>query len=464
MIKLKNRIIVLFVLFSLGLIFLTSVISNILIKNNFNNYIKESIDEKKGVVVNKITSAYDNGYWNVNYIDEIGVNAINEGFILIVTDFSGKVIWNAHTNYNSMCENMLTEMFKNTCEVTPQATDEYVIEDHKLMKDDNIIGNVSIGYSGPIYYNNSEVMFFKALNITLFIVTILAIIFAIIIGMIVSSNISRPILKIIKSTKDIVNGNYEKKIEPDTNIKELNEMNNSLNELCDALQKDEKMRKNLTKDISHELRTPLTTIILQLDALIDGVWEPTVERLSGIQKEMMRLTRLVESLEELSKYDNNNLKLKKEEIEVSKLIKTQIINFEKQLLDKNIKIMCNLTDFILYADKDKITQCIVNLFSNSVKYSEENSKIYISCYSDSNYGYISIKDTGIGMEQEHLDNIFKRFYRIDRSRARKTGGTGVGLTISKSIAEAHGGTITVNSKINQGSEFIIKIPLKVSNK
>ena len=459
MIKLKNRIIILFVIFSLGLILLTSVVSNVLIKNNFNNYIKKSIDEKKSVILTKITSAYNNGSWDINYIDIVGLEALNDGFVLTVTDNHGKNIWNAHTKYNSMCENMLTEMFNNTCKVDPYATDEYVMYDYALIQDNNIIGNLSIGYSGPVYYNNSELMFFKALNTTLFIVTIAAIIFSIIIGIIASSNISRPILNMVSSTKNIVNGHYKKEIESHTNIKELNEMNNSLNELCDALQKDENLRKNLTKDISHELRTPLTTITLQLDALIDGIWEPTHERLSGIRNEMMRLTRLVQSLEELSKYDRSNLDLHKENIEISALIKTQITNFEKQFLDKNIEVIYNLTDLILFADKDKLTQCIINLISNSIKYSDHNSKIFICCYSDNYYGYISIKDTGIGMEQEHLKNIFKRFYRIDTSRARKTGGSGLGLTISKAIAEAHGGTITVTSIINEGSEFIIKIPL-----
>lgn len=449
----------LFAIFSLSLIFLINIISNILIKNIFNDYIKEKISERKIAIMEEVSSSYNYGKWNINNIDKVGLAALDNGLIVRVSDNSGRTIWDANKSYSSMCQNMLSEMSTNMGKINPNVKDEYTEETYKLTNGYMDIGEVSIGYSGPIYYKNSDIMFFKALNLTLIIVTVIAVILSIIIGMLVSSNISKPILNIVKSTKDIADGNYTKKLKCENNIKELNEMTTSINELSDSLQKDEKMRKMLTRDISHELRTPLTTIRLQIDALIDGIWEPTEERLIGIQGEILRLTRLVGSLEELSQYDSYNLKLKKEKVEIAEMIKALLINFEKQVFDKNIKIVHNLENFYLNIDRDKISQCIINLLSNSIKYTEQYGKINISCFCDKSYGYISIKDNGIGMEEEHLKDIFKRFYRIDRSRSRKTGGVGVGLTISKSIVEAHEGGINVYSKINEGSEFIIAIPI-----
>ena len=459
MIKLKNKVILLFALFSLAIILLTNIISNILIKNNFNQYIKDTIEERKASIIEDVSSTYNYGRWNLKNLDKIGLSALDNGLIIKVSDLNGNIVWDANKNYGSMCQMMLDQMNSNMGKINPNNKDEYVEESYELSKDILDIGTISIGYSGPIYYNNSDIMFFKALNTTLIIVSILAIILSIIIGIILSSNISKPILDMASSTKEISKGNYNKKLRCDNNIKELNEMICSINELSNSLQKDEEMRKMLTRDISHELRTPLTTIGLQIESLIDKVWEPTEERLISIQSEILRLTRLVKSLEELSHYDSESLILEKEEVDIQELIKSLVINFEKQALDKNIQITTTLKSIVANIDKDKVSQCIINLLSNSIKYTEPGGIIDINLLNDDKNLYISIKDNGIGIEPEHLKNIFKRFYRVDSSRARKTGGVGVGLTISKSIIEAHGGNIHVKSKFNEGSEFIISLPI-----
>ena len=459
-IKLKNIIILILFIFSLSIIFLISFISNILIKNNFNNYIKNRIDSEKSTVLKSISYTYLHNKWNVKEIERIGVEALEEGLIIKVVDNNGNIIWDANNNYNDMCQFMLNEMNDNFKSISPSSQGEYVEEYYDLDVNGVDIGYVEIGYYGPIYYNNSDIMFFNGLNISLIIVTIVAIVLSVVMGVLISSNISKPVLEIANSTKEIINGKYKKRLSNNNKVKEINEMIVSINELADSLEMDEKMRKNLTRDISHELRTPLTTIQLQIEALIDGVWEASEERLIGIQYEIIRLTRLVESLEKLLEYDNDSLKLKKEEIDICQLINGVIINFEKQVFDKGIELKTNLKKLTLNIDKDKIIQAIINLISNSIKYTPKGGTLTISCYSDNKNGYISIKDTGVGISEEHIKHIFKRFYRVDSSRTRKTGGSGIGLSIAQSIINAHGGEIIVKSQVNKGSEFIMIIPLE----
>ena len=262
---------------------------------------------------------------------------------------------------------------------------------------------------------------------------------------------------VVNATNLIADGDYSNKVNVKSKIEEINNMINSVNKLANNLEEQENLRKILTRDISHELRTPLTTISVQVEALIDGIWEPTEERLKSIYDEIERLTRLVGSLEKLSTYEEDNFLINKESVDIKDLINTLIINFEKQLLDKKIELILNLNSITIYCDKDKISQAIINILSNSIKYSNEGGKIYINTFDDKEYNYISIKDTGIGIDKNNIKYIFERFYRVDKSRDRKSGGIGVGLTIAKTIVEKHSGTIIVKSKVNCGSEFIIKL-------
>lgn len=456
--KLKHRLTLIFILFSLVIIFLIGILANISIKSNFNKYIEDSIDKRKDEIVKSIENNYKSEEWNKDNINTIGLDSIENGLIIKIKDNNGNVIWNAREINNLLCESVLKKIRSNTNKINPRLKEGNTIDNINLTKDNRDIGTLSIEYIGPFYYNESDLIFFETLNRVLIIVGGLAIIISVIIGFSISHNISKPVLKVIKATNLIAEGNYSHKINVKNNIREMNQMINSVNKLADNLEEQDKLRKILTRDISHELRTPLTTIQIQVEALIDGVLEPSEERLKSIFDEIQRLNRLVESLEKLARYESDSLVLNKEKTNIKDLIETLLVNFEKQFLDKNIKIELNLEDIICDIDKDKISQAIINIISNSIKYTVEQGYIEISDYRDKSKTYISIKDNGIGIDEKNIKYIFERFYRADESRTRSSGGVGVGLTISKAIVEAHGGDIKVKSKINKGSEFVIEIP------
>ncbi len=324
--------------------------------------------------------------------------------------------------------------------------------------DEKYAGILEIGYYGPLYYNDSDVIFFKTLDNILIFVGIFSLGISIFIGILISTSISKPIGSVVKATNSIATGKYKNKIKEESNIKEINEMISSVNTLAFSLDEEEKIRKIMTKDISHELRTPLTTMQGQLEALIDGIWEPTEERLQSIHEEVRRLSRLVGSLEHLSRYESEDLILNKNEVDIKELVEMILINFEKELHDTNISVNNKLETFNINVDRDKITQGLINIISNGIKYTEQGGIIEITCDEGKNIAIIHIRDSGIGISKEHLPYIFQRFYRADESRTRATGGAGIGLTISKAIIEAHGGNIKVKSEVNEGTEFIIEIP------
>lgn len=455
--KLKYRVTLIFIAFSLMLVFMVGIIANIFIKKNFNSYIEDSINEKKSEIISNISNSYKYGIFDKENINTIGLNAAKQGFIIKLTNNNKEVIWDARKVNKLLCESVLEKNKENTNKINPNINGENTIEKINIKNNNKNIGILQIEYIGPFYYNDSDLIFFDTLNSVLIGVLILAIFFSLIIGIVLSHTISKPIIKVINATKLISEGDYSKKIIYKNKIEEINSMVNSVNKLAYTLSEEDKLRKILTKDISHELRTPLTTIQVQVEALIDGVLEPTEERLKSIYEEIQRLNRLVKSLENLCKYEGDIIKLNKEKINVKDLIETLCINFEKQILDKNISLKLYLSNSFINADKDKISQAIINIISNSIKYTNEYGHINISSYEDNDYTYISIKDDGIGISDNDLKYIFERFYRVDKSRNRKTGGVGVGLTIAKSLVECHEGKIKVNSKLNRGSEFILQL-------
>lgn len=457
--KLKHRLTFIFILFSLIIVVSIGAVANISIKKNFNKYIEEGIEQRKEEVVKSIDNTFKNKKFDKDNIDLIGTESIEKGLILNIKDENGRVVWNAREKNNLLCESVLKKMKANINKINPISNgNNTTIEKFNLKSDGKNIGSVEIEYIGPFYYSDSDLIFFSTLNNVLIAVGIFAVVLSAIAGITISHSISKPVLNVVNATNLIADGDYSNKVNVRSKIEEINNMINSVNKLANNLEEQENLRKVLTRDISHELRTPLTTISVQVEALIDGIWEPTEERLKSIYDEIERLTRLVGSLEKLSMYEEDNSLISKENVDIKELINTLIINFEKQLLDKKINLSLSLNPIKIYCDKDKISQAIINILSNSIKYSNEGSTIYINTFDDRKYNYISIKDTGIGIDKDDIKYIFERFYRADKSRNRKSGGIGVGLTISKTIVEKHNGTIIVKSKINCGSEFIIKLP------
>lgn len=289
-------------------------------------------------------------------------------------------------------------------------------------------------------------------------ISLLMIIVVIAVSVFLSQKISKPIIVVSKMTDFIKMGGYDQKLEYESSIVEIDNLINSINELSRELYKMENMRKNLTSDISHELRTPLTSIQTHLEAMIDGIWEPSKERLNSVNEEVIRLSHLVNQLKNLAKFDSYEDKLNLKNENLTQLIKNIIYNNESYALDKNIRIKYELEDINANIDKEKISQVIINLISNAIRYTNLNGEILIKLYKKSDFIKIIVKDNGIGIPEESLDYIFERFYRVDKSRCRNTGGTGVGLTICKSIVDLHKGKIEVKSKLNEGSEFIITLP------
>ena len=225
------------------------------------------------------------------------------------------------------------------------------------------------------------------------------------------------------------------------------------------------MQKELVADVSHELKTPITSIMGYADTLLEGEYDKETQDkfLKVIATEARRMAKLVTDLLTLSRYDNNKKRTQKEAFDLGELVKKCQDKLAIEIKKKKHKVDCFVTADVppVYADKYDIERVVLNILSNSIKYTKEGGEIKIYVGFVYNDAYIKVFDNGIGIPEEDLSRIFERFYRVDKARTREMGGTGLGLSIAKEILDKNGGNIDIKSVVGEGTEVVIRVPTKV---
>ena len=439
---------------------LISFLSNYLIRDQFKDYVANHQQKAAQQIVKSISVQYDAiaDSWNTDSIHTIGMYALYDGYIVKVYDKDGNSLWDAETCDMDLCVQVMEEISRRMRTEYPGINGKFTTATFPLRQGEHEIGSVSIGYFGPFFLSEEDFLFLDSLNRILIGIGVFSLLIAAITGIFLARHLSRPILKTVEMTRDIADGKYSARIRESTGTREVDQLIGSINHLAQSLEKQERLRRQLTADVAHELRTPLTTVQTHMEAMLEGVWEPTPERLESCYDELNRLGNLVSDLENLAKVESDNLKLNKTPINLREMTKKVLWNYEKELRDRNLSVEVEGNCSLVYADRDRIGQVLVNLISNAVKYTPDGGEIRITLSDTEDSVVFNIRDSGIGIPEAEIPYIFERFYRADKSRNRNTGGSGIGLAIVKSVVSAHGGAVDVESRLNEGSNFIVKLP------
>jgi signal transduction histidine kinase len=436
---------------------LISGFSNRYINRTFESYITRQESERSESIISDLESRYNalSGGWGADFLHTLGMYSLYDGYIIRVSDARGNVLWDAENHDMSQCNQIMMEIAErmNTVNGGGFETRDYVVAPGGAA-----VGTVAITYYGPFFYTENDYRFIKTLNVATLIIGLLSAVFAVAAGSLLARRIAGPVAETVNLASQIARGNYGERIDVPQNIRELHDMAVAVNRLAASLAEQENLRKRLTSDVAHELRTPLSAVGSHLEAMIEGIWEATPERLKSCHEEIVRLGSLVKDLQELAKFDSENFKLNKSKADLLEIARSVCRNFEAEAAKKNLTLSVEGNMSVVSADKDRIGQVMANLVSNAVKYTPENGHISVTVSGCGNAGVIEVSDDGMGISAEELPFIFERFYRTDKSRNRKTGGAGVGLTIAKSIVLAHGGTIDAHSEAGSGSRFMVTLP------
>jgi len=368
------------------------------------------------------------------------------------------VVWDAENHDMTACSQMMMDITRRMEQNRPGLNGGFGSREYDLEQDSQKIGSVDIQSYGPYFLNESEFHFLHSLNLVLAAVGLLALFCSLAAGGFLAKRISRPVIKTAHIAKQIAEGNYNIRFEENIKTRELDELVAAVNHMAASLDHQEGLRKRLTTDVAHELRTPLAAVASHLEAMIEGLWEITPGRLQSCYEEIGRISGLVADLERLAQVENESLQLIKADVDLFELSHTVGGNLESECAKKNISLTVDGAESHVDADKDRLNQALVNLLSNAIKFTPENGKIHVTVKDTAASGIVLIEDNGVGIPEKDLPFIFERFYRTDKSRSRRAGGAGIGLTIVKSIVTAHGGTITAESSEGQGSHFTVTLP------
>lgn len=458
--SLRSTLAIRFALLVLAVISLISIVSNILISREFETYVEKQQKLEADDIAQNISSQYrlENGGWNIDYIHGMGMSVLDDGFLIKLYDKDENILWDAEHHDMTLCHEVMQSIAVLMQEKRPDLDGDFVTHRYDLKQSGVMIGYLDVSFYSPYHMSENDFQFITTLNCILVAVGSVSLIGAVIMGILLANSIVKPVSKVVEITQKISDGDYDTRFKEGSRTKELHELAHAVNQMAESLEEQESMRKRLTSDVAHELRTPVANISSYMEMMMDGIMEPTPERLQSCYDELQRLSGLISDLERLRQVENENLVLDKSDIDLRELSLAVMENFESQLREKHLDGRVVGDTSIVSADRDRMQQVITNLVSNAIKYSNDGGTVRVVIEDTKDSGIIHVEDSGIGIPQEDLKRIFERFYRTDKSRNRKTGGAGIGLTIVKTIVQAHKGKISAQSAEGKGSRFTVVLP------
>jgi len=284
---------------------------------------------------------------------------------------------------------------------------------------------------------------------------------AVLVSLFVSRRIVEPIQTLSNVSRRLAQGLYRERIylQADDEIAQLAQ---SVNQLAEALDQTERRRLALLADVTHELRTPLATIGGYMEGLVDGVVSANPATFNLILRETRRLQRLIEDLELLSRVEAGQLPVVARAIDLRSVLEAQIAQFEPLFSSNHVTLSLDVPEQLpqVWADPDRVAQVLINILANAYRYTPAGGQVTVQVSTDDHEVRVAVIDSGIGIAAEHLPHLFERFYRVDKSRARNSGGSGIGLAIARHLIYAQGGEIWAESDgIGKGARFIFTLPL-----
>lgn len=456
---LRGRLSLAFAAVALLSVAVAGVLVNTSFRWRFEKYVKHGLDEHADRLARVAGDLLDReGAWTPGASVQMTHWAVLDDLQIRLDDTNGRLIWQpTSADLDNMRRMMGISKPNPVGVISPHTARVPVMAAGRLAGYLTVTGNRAAGM-----YSEDDLSFLYVSALILVAAALASALLGVGIGSVLARHLTSPLDDIDRMARRIRRGDLESRLAL-SGSEEFETLAASLNHMAETLSHQERFRRSLTADVAHELRTPLAGVRGQLEALVDGVWEPTPERLAGCLNEIMRLVRLVEDLERLNEAENPTLPLRLVNTSAKDLL-TQVGSvFAPQMAEKRLefRLEAPAEPLAVQVDADKVVQILVNLMSNAMKYTPAGGAVTLGARRNDREGTVSfyVADNGPGIPAGEKSLIFERFFRGDRSRSRATGGAGIGLSIARALAERHGGRLSVESAPGAGSVFTLTLPL-----
>ncbi|MEH7356746.1 ATP-binding protein [Neobacillus drentensis] len=451
--SISKRLSILFIMCTIAAILLVTLFVNITVTNKFNQYMVDLQNKRYQRIVTYLEDVYKReGKWTKDTGIELMHEAYMGNYCLTLLDQNKKPVWGMDPN------DIRIQLNKDAMPVQDKGV--YTTKSFDIKVKSKIVGYVDIGQYSSILMTEEDVNFKDSINKSIVISGALTLLIISGFSLYFSKQFSNPISEVARMSVNLSKGNFESKTSIKSNIIELKDLQESVNVLAGKLKYQDTLRKRLVSDISHEIRTPLNVLQNNLEAMIDGVYPVTIEKLHYLNEEVIRFGKLINNLNILKEFEAESTKLKYETIYLDEFIAEICNDFYLDADKKSIKVDLTIQSnhmYLISGDKDQLKQVFINLFSNVLKFTEQGGRMQVKLYEKVKNIVVEVSDNGIGIKQEDLPFIFERLYRGDMSR-HQIEGNGIGLTIVKNILQLHNASIDVESKEGKGTKFTIHFP------
>ena len=441
---------------AVGGIILVAVLINLALTFNFTRYLGTVQEDQNRLILDTLAELYSRSTsWQAIRLSTMYVGSTT-GTQIRVYDMRGRLIVDSLTG---MMQGTHSDYWRQQQKQRSQAAA------YPLYVQDEQVGVVEIAYLGQQGLWSAEAILFRRMVLISAVITgLLAILAAAYLGSKLARRLTGRLAVLAAAAEKWGRGHFTSRVCV-SGDDELAVLGETMNRMASRLEAQSDLRKKLTSDISHELRTPLSTIQSYLEAFRDGVLPPDEKHLSAVLEESIRLGSLITDLQRLAEAEYSRKAAQFEQLSLNAFLAAEADRYRPFMQQKEINLVLELPDgeVTVQADRGLLNQVLANLLMNAAKYTPAGGQVRLSLTAADGEAVIAVADTGSGIAAEHLPHIFERFYRVDPSRTRATGGSGIGLAIVRELTEAMHGRVTVESTPGKGSCFRLYLPLATDN-